>query len=233
MANEANVGGFIAETASILRLNLTEAGIYVAVVGGLAAVGIVFGWTEAAATAVGLNFNIDAEGGSVSALYEIGLAVANLVGSYLLLRRFLAHHGRSEEGGSPFWPFVGMWIISWLGIVVGFILLIVPGVILLVRWSAASGFLLGRREGVIDSLGASWEATRGHSWSIFLAAIVMLLATAIAGGVVGGVFGAFGDLTGVASAFVEAAAGAVFMAFGIAIYSLVRHDTGDLAETFA
>ena len=127
-----------------------------------------------------------------------------------------------------------MSILSWLGIVVGLLLVIVPGLILLVRWSAATGFVIGRRQSVVEALGSSWDATKGYSWAIFLAAGLMFLAVAVAGGVVGGVFGILGELPlGVASAFVEAAAGAVFVAFGIAIFNLVADDTEQLAETFA
>jgi hypothetical protein len=234
MANEASVGGFFAETVSLVGDKATETGIYVAVVGGLAAVGIVFGLSEPTAASLGFGMSIDASDSPASALYELALGITNIVASYLLLKQFLAARGRLQDGGSRFWPFLGMSILSWIGLILGLILLIVPGVILMVRWSAATGFLIGRREGVIDSLGASWQATKGHSWSIFFAGILMFLALAVTGGVVGGVFGIIGALPlGIASAFLEAAAGAVFMAFGIAIFCLVADDTEQLVETFA
>ncbi len=234
MANEASVGGFFSETVAIVRDKATETGIYVLTIGGLAAVGIVLGLSETTAASLGFGMSIDASQSPASALYELFLGVANIVAGYLLAKQFLAARGRLLDGGSRFWPFLGMAILSWIGIIVGLILLIVPGVILLVRWSAATGFVIGRREGVIEALGSSWDATKGHSWPIFFAAILMFLAVAVAGGVVGGVFGILGDLPlGVASAFVEAAAGAVFVAFGIAIFCLVADDTEQLVETFA
>lgn len=234
MANEASVRGFFAETVSIVRDKATETGVYVLAIGGLAAAGIVFGLSEPTAVSLGFGTSIDASQSAVSALYELFLGVANIVAGYLLAKQFLAARGRLQEGGSTFWPFLGMAILSWIGIIVGLILLIVPGVILLARWSAATGFVVGRREGVIEALGSSWEATKGHSWPIFFAAILMFLAVAVAGGLVGGAFGVLGDLPlGVASAFVEAAAGAVFIAFGIAIFCLVADDTEQLVETFA
>lgn len=234
MANEASVGGFFAETVSVLRDKATETGIYVLAIGGIAAVGIVLGLSEPTAASFGFGTSIDASQSLPSALYELLLGIANIVAGYLLAKQFLAARGRLQDGGSRFWPFLGMSILSWLGIIVGLVLLIVPGLILLVRWSAATGFVIGRREGVIEALGSSWEATKGHSWPIFLAAVLMFLAVAAAGGVVGGVFGIFGELPlGVASAFIEAAAGAVFIAFGIAIFCLVADDSEQLAETFA
>jgi hypothetical protein len=234
MANETSVGGFFAETVSIISDKATETGIYVLAIGGLAAAGIVFGLSEPTAASLGFGTSIDASQSPASALYELALGVANIVAGYLLATQFLAARGRLQDGGSRFWPFLGMSILSWLGIIVGLILLIVPGLILLVRWSAATGFVIGRRQGVVEALGSSWDATKGHSWAIFLAAVLLGLAGAVAGGVIGAMFGIVGELPlGVASAFVEAAAGAVFIAFGIAIFCLVADDTEQLVETFA
>ena len=234
MANEASVGGFFSETLSLVRDKLTEVGIYVVVVGGLAAAGYVFGLADPTAALFGLGFSIDANDGPAKALFGLVSAIVNVVAGYWLLTQYLAARGRLLEGSSRFWPYVGMSILSTIGIVFGFILLIVPGIILTIRWSAASGFLVGQREGVTDALGASWRATKGHSWPIFFAAILMFLAVAVAGGIVGGVLGAIGERPGaIASAFVEAAAGAVFIAFGIAIFCLVADDTEQLAQTFA
>lgn len=234
MANEASVGGFFSETAAIVRDKATETGIYVLAIGGLAAIGIVFGLSETTAASVGFGMSIDASQSLPSALYELFLGVTNIVGGYLLARQFLAARGRLQDGGGRFWPYLGMMILSWIGIIVGLVLFIVPGVILLVRWSAATGFVIGRREGVIEALGSSWDATKEHSWAIFLAAILMFIAVAFAGAVVGGIFGILGEVPlGVASAFAEAAAGAMFVAFGIAIFCLVADDTEQLVETFA
>ena len=234
MVNEASVGGFFSETVSLVRDKLTEIGLYVVVVGGLAAVGYIFGLAEPTAAAFGFGFSIDGSDSPASALFELVSAIVGIVAAYWLLTQFLAARGRLQDGGSRFWPYLGMMILSMLAVVVGLILLIVPGIILMIRWSAASGFVIGRREGVTDALGASWEATKGHSWPIFFAAILMFLAVAVSGGIVGGLFGVLGEMpVAIASAFIEAAAGAVFMAFGIAIYVLVQDDTGQLAETFA
>lgn len=234
MKNGPNVGGFFAETVSLVRGSLTDTGLYVLVVGGLGAIGVFFGLAESTATTVGFGYSVDANDSPASALFGLVSAVVSVVAGYWLLTRFLAARGRLQEGGWRFWTYLGMSILSVLGVVLGLILLIVPGVILMIRWSAASGFVIGRREGVIDALGESWRATKGHSWAIFFAAILMFLAVIVAGGVVGGIAGVLGQLpVGIASAFVEAAAGAVFMAFGIAIFCLVQDDTGQLAETFA
>jgi hypothetical protein len=234
MANEASVGGFFSETVSLIGDRSKETGLYVVVVGGLTAIGYFFGLTEPTAAAFGVGFMIDANDSLASALFELLAAVVSLVAGYWLLTQFLAARGRLHEGGTRFWHYLGMSIISMLAVVVGMILLIVPGIILMVRWSAATGYVVGRREGMTDSLRASWEATRGHSWPIFFAALLMIIAIVVAGGAVGGLFGVIGALPGaIASALVEAAASAVFMALGIAIFVLVEDDTGELAETFA
>jgi hypothetical protein len=156
------------------------------------------------------------------------------VGGYWLITRFLAARGRYVEGPTRFWAYLGMGILSVIAIVFGLILLIVPGLILLVRWSAASGFVVGNRQGVTESLSASWQATRGRGWSIFAAGLLFFIGLSIAGGVIGAATGAISmTVNGAVSVFVQAFGSAATIALGIAIYMLVHDDTRELGEVFA
>lgn len=161
-------------------------------------------------------------------------AILDVVGTYLLLTRFLSARGRLATGGGRFWPYVGMSIVSTIAVVFGLLLLIVPGIFLLVCWSAASGFLIGAGGGVTDSLRASWNATDGHGWAIFLAAVIVFVGVVVLSSVLEGLLALTSEqAVNVVSAFLEAASGAVFAAFGIAVYRLV-HDEGEaLSEVFA
>jgi hypothetical protein len=234
MANEASVGGFLSETTAVIAGKATECGLYVVVIGGLAAIGVIFGWADPSSTAIKFGFNVNANNGLIGALFGLVSAVVNIVAGYLMLREFLAGRGRLRDGGKRFWPYVGMSILSAIGLVLGLILLIVPGVILMIRWSAASGFLIGDGEGVTDALSKSWQATKGHSWAIFFAALILFFGVGIVDGVVSGLFGILGGMAGsIASAFVEAAASTALMAFGIGVYCLVHDNTEELSEVFA
>jgi len=133
-----------------------------------------------------------------------------------------------------FWLYLGMTILSTIGLIIGFILLIIPGIILAVRWSAASGFLVSGREGVIDSLKASWEATRGNGLTIFLAGLVLFIVLVLIIGIITGVI-SFVNVTlgGIVGSLLEAFTNAIMPAFGVAIYCLVQNDGEQLEEVFS
>ena len=74
-----------------------------------------------------------------------------------------------------FFPLVGFAIVSTLGVGLGFVLLIVPGLILMTVWSVGIPVLVTERTGVFDALGRSGDLTRGHRWSIFGLLIVFYI----------------------------------------------------------
>jgi hypothetical protein len=58
-------------------------------------------------------------------------------------------------------------IVAAIGIVIGFVLIIVPGLILLTIWSVAAPVVVLERPGVFASLGRSRELVRGNGWQVF------------------------------------------------------------------
>ena len=80
-----------------------------------------------------------------------------------------------------------MMILLGLIIGVGFLLLIIPGIILGIRLYYTPFVLMEQRLGAVDALKASWEMTRGHGGQIFL---MYLLAIPIAiGGMIAMIIG--------------------------------------------
>jgi hypothetical protein len=71
-----------------------------------------------------------------------------------------------STGLRTFFPIVGVTILSVLGVALGFILLIVPGIMLLLRWSVAIPVRVMEGPGVLKAMGRSAELTRGHRWAI-------------------------------------------------------------------
>jgi len=67
-------------------------------------------------------------------------------------------------------------VVSTLGIMLGSLLFVVPGVMLACRWTAAVPALVVERTGVLGSLGRSRDLTRNHRWSIlgFLLVIALI-----------------------------------------------------------
>lgn len=84
------------------------------------------------------------------------------------------------SGIDRFLPFAGMAIVSSLAMGVGFLLLIVPGVILAIGFSLAKYYVIEQEKGVIESLQASWEATRGNKGDLFV--FMLVYAALIIGG---------------------------------------------------
>lgn len=73
-------------------------------------------------------------------------------------------------------PIVGLSIIMWLGISIGMMLLIIPGIYLVVRWSAAVPALVHEKLGILDSLKRSSQLTDGNRWRILGLLIVVIIA---------------------------------------------------------
>jgi hypothetical protein len=58
-------------------------------------------------------------------------------------------------------------IVAGICIVVGFVLIIVPGLILITIWSVAAPVVVLERPGVFAALGRSRELVRGSGWQVF------------------------------------------------------------------
>jgi hypothetical protein len=95
-------------------------------------------------------------------------------------------------GLARFFPIIGLAICMSVGIMVGVLLLIVPGVILAVMWFVATPACVVEQLGPLSSMGRSSELTKGHRWKIF----GMLLLVLIGAGIIGAIIGAALGLTG-------------------------------------
>jgi hypothetical protein len=72
-------------------------------------------------------------------------------------------------------PLIGLGILMVLGIWLGMILLIVPGVMLFVMWSVASPALVAERTGVFAAFGRSRFLTRGARWKVFGIEMILIV----------------------------------------------------------
>lgn len=95
---------------------------------------------------------------------------------------------------SRFWPMLGLAILIFLGVALGCLLLIVPGVILGLAWSVAMPSVVLEDRGVFASFGRSAALTRGKRWSIFLLYFLVGLVTLIIELVLFAIFGGFHGL---------------------------------------
>ena len=84
-------------------------------------------------------------------------------------------------------------ILAAIGIAIGFILLIVPGLFLLTIWSMLIPVIVLERRSTGEAFSRSREVVRGHGWSVFGLVIVTFLIVAIASGVIRAVFSPLPD----------------------------------------
>jgi hypothetical protein len=87
-------------------------------------------------------------------------------------------------------PLLGLAIIAGIGIAIGFVLLIIPGLILLTIWAVAAPVMVIEQPGVFAALGRSRDLVRGYGWPVFgtivLAALIDLAVNIVAAVVASG-----------------------------------------------
>jgi len=66
-------------------------------------------------------------------------------------------------------------ILASIGIGIGFVLIIVPGLILLTFWSLIVPEIVIGGAGALESFGRSWRTVRGYAWSVFGTYILVFL----------------------------------------------------------
>jgi len=78
-----------------------------------------------------------------------------------------------------FWPLVAVSILFGLGVAIGFIFLIIPGLFLLVIWSVVAPVTVLERPGVFHAFGRSRELVRGNGWNVFGVIVLVFLAVVV------------------------------------------------------
>jgi hypothetical protein len=103
----------------------------------------------------------------------VQMAVQGVVSRAVFVREGIADAGVPARFGA----YIGVSLVVLLGTIFGSILLVVPGILLALRWSLAANFTLVRETGIREALEASRDATAGHRGEIFGAYVVFRLAS--------------------------------------------------------
>jgi hypothetical protein len=94
-------------------------------------------------------------------------------------------------------PYVGTLILNGIlagiAIVIGFVLLIIPGLFLITIWAVISPSIVVEDKGVFEAFGRSRELVRGNGWSVFGAIILAFLIIVVVGIVATAIGAAIGD----------------------------------------
>jgi hypothetical protein len=90
-------------------------------------------------------------------------------------------------------PLIAAGVLAGLGIALGFLLLIVPGLFLLTIWAVIAPVVVLERPGVLTAFGRSHELVRGHGWPVFGVIVLLFLIVIGVGLVLGAIGAAIGD----------------------------------------
>jgi hypothetical protein len=93
-----------------------------------------------------------------------------------------------------FWPLVAVSLLFGIGVGIGFVLLIIPGLILIVIWSVVAPVTVLERPGVFEAFGRSRGLVRGNGWNVFGVILLVFLAVAVVSVAAGLVTDSLGSL---------------------------------------
>lgn len=132
-----------------------------------------------------INGFLNSEGGVLLSLVASALAIVATFwyqGMVVEAARDILDGRRDQTIGSLFSsvspvlaPLIGAGILAGIGIAIGFVLLIVPGLFLLTIWAVLVPVIVLERTGVFPSFGRSRQLVRGHGWQVFGVLVVLFL----------------------------------------------------------
>jgi hypothetical protein len=86
-------------------------------------------------------------------------------------------------------PLVGLGLLVALGVSVGLILLVIPGIFLALCWAVSAPVMVTERLGVVASMQRSMQLTQNHRWAILGLGVLYFIAYMIVAGIVALVVG--------------------------------------------
>jgi hypothetical protein len=101
-------------------------------------------------------------------------SIASLAAQYFVTRGLLAHGSNTAPPGG-FGAVFAVCLLSNIAILLGLLLLVVPGLVLALRWFLAVPIVMVEDDGAKTALRKSWDRTRGISLSV-LGALIALYA---------------------------------------------------------
>jgi ABC-type multidrug transport system fused ATPase/permease subunit len=78
-----------------------------------------------------------------------------------------------------FWQLLAVSLLFGIGVGIGFLFLIVPGLILMVMWAVVAPVTLLERPGVFAAFGRSRDLVRGNGWNVFAVFVLVFVAVAL------------------------------------------------------
>lgn len=153
----------------------------------------------------------------------LGQFAVGIVAAYLLLSAMVRRTGlASRSDGDAFLGYFGLSILYTLGVMAGLILIVLPGLFIMARWSIAQPMLIARGESPIRALGESWDRTRGSEFPILVAALALLVPLIVVIVACGLLFERADPIGIVVGQIATSAISVVTAAMGVALYGMIE-----------
>lgn len=187
------------------------------------------------------NQNVDPQNIEVS-LGIIAMAIATVLLAFVATAALVygalqelrgQHAGVGEcigRGLSLMFPVLGVAIVSGIGVGLGLLALIIPGVILGIMWWVAVPAAVVERPGVFGALGRSAELTKGYRWRIFGLLVLIVIIQFLLAMVLGLIISVVGSPA--TALFVQWLADAFITAFYAVVTAVGYHDLRVAKEGF-
>jgi len=130
----------------------------------------------------------------------LSIVLGTLAQAVLLYGAFQDMRGRPVDlvdclriGLGRFFPIIGLAICMSIGLMVGFLLLFVPGLILAVMWYVATPACVVEQLDPFASMSRSSALTKGHRWKIFGMFVLVMIGAGIVSALIGAMLGLTGS----------------------------------------
>lgn len=114
-------------------------------------------------------------------------------------------------------PLIGVSILAGIGITIGFILLIIPGLFLITIWAVVAPVVVLERSGVFAAFGRSRRLVKGNGWQVFGVIVLFLLIYFVISVILGAIGSGLGDVGEVILVYVGRVITAPLVALGAAV----------------
>jgi hypothetical protein len=157
-------------------------------------------------------------GGGLSGLLGFILtgALIQVVATRLQGKEITVGEAYSSVGIGTFAMLVVAMILAAIAIVIGFVLLIIPGFYLLIRFLFVSQAIVLERKGIFEAFSRSGELVSGFWWRVFGYAVVLFLLVAVIQGFVGAISGPAAIIAFIVAALIQP--------FSVGVLTLLYYD---------
>ena len=163
----------------------------------------------------------------------IGLLV--LIASTIFQYRLFATMLDRPIDSGKYAAFIGLAILTFLGVGLATLLLIVPGIIVGARWLMSPAIFTAEGTGVTEAMKQSWARTKGNTKPVIFAVLLFILVVIVASSILGVLSGFISFvplLPDLLNAVVGEVVTVVLIAMSVALYNLIGGSREELQSVF-